>query len=77
MSAVPATAGLAHSDAFDLAKGRDERRTAGPCLQPFPKQMYGRHRDWTLAEYVCQQNNRNFTTDDGKAGINLSFEETK
>src|ERR1700752_241183 len=30
---------------------------------------YGRHRDWTLAEYVCQQNNRNFTTDDGKAGI--------
>jgi hypothetical protein len=39
--------------------------------------VYGRHRDWTLAEYVCQQNNRNFTTDDGKAGINLSFEETK
>src|SRR5262245_41136600 len=33
--------------------------------------VYGRHRDWTLAEYVCQQNNRNFTTDDGKAGINL------
>jgi hypothetical protein len=32
---------------------------------------YGRHRDWTLAEYVCQQNNRNFTTEDGKAGINL------
>ena len=38
---------------------------------------YGRHRDWTLAEYVCQQNNRNFTTDDGKAGIDLSFEEEK
>jgi hypothetical protein len=36
---------------------------------------YGRHRDWTLAEYVCQQNNRNFTTDDGKAGIDLTFEE--
>jgi hypothetical protein len=33
--------------------------------------VYGRHRDWTLAEYVCQQNNRNYTTDDGKAGINL------
>jgi len=33
--------------------------------------QYGRHRDWTLAEYVCQQNNRNFVTDDGKAGINL------
>jgi hypothetical protein len=37
--------------------------------------VYGRHRDWTLAEYVCQQNNRNFTTEDGKAGINLKFEE--
>jgi hypothetical protein len=35
---------------------------------------YGRHRDWTLAEYVCQQNNRNFTTDDGKAGINLEHQ---
>jgi hypothetical protein len=35
---------------------------------------YGRHRDWTLAEYVCQQNNRNFTTDDGKAGIDLRHE---
>ena len=35
---------------------------------------YGRHRDWTLAEYVCQQNNRNFTTEDGKAGINLEHD---
>ena len=35
---------------------------------------YARHPDWTLAEYVCQQNNRNFTTEDGKAGINLEFE---
>jgi hypothetical protein len=34
---------------------------------------FGRHRDWTLAEYICQQNNRNFTTDDGKAGIDLEF----
>jgi hypothetical protein len=33
--------------------------------------LYGRHRDWTLSEYVCQQNNRNYTTEDGKAGINL------
>jgi hypothetical protein len=38
---------------------------------------YGRHRDWTLAEYQCQQNNRNFTTDDGKAGIDLTFEDKK
>ena len=40
--------------------------------KPFTStRLYGRHRDWTLAEYVCQQNNRNYTTDDGKAGINL------
>jgi hypothetical protein len=39
------------------------------------KAVYGRHRDWTLAEYVCQQNNRNFVTDDGKAGINLKHED--
>jgi hypothetical protein len=44
--------------------------------KPFTRTAsYGRHRDWTLAEYVCQQNNRNFTTDDGKSGIDLSFEE--
>ena len=36
--------------------------------------VYGRHRDWTLAEYVCQQNNRNFVTEDGKAGVNLKHE---
>jgi hypothetical protein len=34
--------------------------------------VYGRHRDWNLAEYICQQNNRNFVTDDGKAGIDLT-----
>jgi hypothetical protein len=32
---------------------------------------YARHSDWTLAEYICQQNNRNFVDADGKAGINL------
>ena len=32
---------------------------------------YARHADWTLAEYICQQNNRNFVGEDGKAGINL------
>jgi hypothetical protein len=41
------------------------------------KRGYGRHRDWTLAEYVCQQNNRNFTTSDGKSGINLQYEVKK
>lgn len=30
-----------------------------------------RHRNWTIAEYVCQENNRNFVDQNGKAGINL------
>lgn len=45
-------------------------------LKPWTRTAhYGRHRDWTLAEYQCQQNNRNFTTEDGKSGIDLDFEE--
>ncbi|MGH8248098.1 MAG: hypothetical protein ACREUU_16880 [Gammaproteobacteria bacterium] len=31
-----------------------------------------RHRDWTIAEYICQENNRNFVDDKGKAGVNLN-----
>ncbi len=31
-----------------------------------------RHRDWDIAEYVCEQNNRNFVNDEGKAGIILN-----
>jgi hypothetical protein len=32
---------------------------------------FTRHRDWTLTEYICQQNNRNSLDASGKAGINL------
>jgi len=40
--------------------------------KPFVKTAtYARHPDWTLAEYICQQNNRNFVDADGKPGINL------
>jgi hypothetical protein len=31
-----------------------------------------RHRSWTIAEYICEQNNRNFVDKNGKAGVNLS-----
>jgi hypothetical protein len=31
-----------------------------------------RHRDWTIAEYICEENNRNFLDPSGKAGVNLS-----
>jgi hypothetical protein len=31
-----------------------------------------RHRDWTIAEYICEENNRNFVDESGKAGVDLS-----
>jgi hypothetical protein len=31
-----------------------------------------RHRDWTLAEYICEENNRNSVDQNGKARINLA-----
>jgi len=36
-----------------------------------------RHRSWTIAEYVCEDNNRNFVDQNGKAGINLTPPGTK
>jgi hypothetical protein len=32
-----------------------------------------RHRDWTIAEYICEENNRNFVDPSGKAGVNLTL----
>lgn len=33
---------------------------------------FKRHRDWTIDEYVCEQNNRNFVDQNGRAGIVLA-----
>jgi hypothetical protein len=33
---------------------------------------YARHPEWSLAEYICEQNNRN-SFENGKAGIDLTF----
>ena len=30
-----------------------------------------RYRSWTIAEYICEENNRNFVDDRGKAGVIL------
>jgi hypothetical protein len=30
-----------------------------------------RHRDWTISEYICEENNRNFVDASGKAGVKL------
>jgi len=35
-----------------------------------------RHRNWTIAEYVCQENNRNSVDASGRAGINLAKPDT-
>lgn len=41
--------------------------------KPFTRTAtFARHSDWTMAEYICQQNNRNFVDENGKAGINLN-----
>ena len=32
-----------------------------------------RHRDWTIAEYICEENNRNFMDSTGKAGVDLTL----
>jgi hypothetical protein len=31
-----------------------------------------RHRNWTTAEYICEENNRNSVDQSGKAGLNLT-----
>jgi len=31
-----------------------------------------RHRSWTIAEYICEENNRNSVDANGKAGVNLA-----
>ena len=32
-----------------------------------------RHRNWTTAEYICEENNRNFVDSSGKAGVDLTL----
>jgi hypothetical protein len=36
-----------------------------------------RHRNWTTAEYICEENNRNFVDSTGKAGVDLTLPGTK
>jgi len=33
---------------------------------------FERHRNWTIAEYICEENNRNSVDEQGKARINLA-----
>ena len=36
-----------------------------------------RHRNWTIAEYICEENNRNFMDASGKAGVDLTLPSAK
>ncbi|HVY79674.1 MAG TPA: hypothetical protein VG994_01725 [Steroidobacteraceae bacterium] len=76
--------GLQHSDKMRIeerfritAPDRMEIRTTvyDPVALTKPwttVKTLARHRDWDIAEYVCEQNNRNFVNDEGKAGIILN-----
>ena len=35
--------------------------------------MLARHREWTIREYICEENNRNFLDAQGKAGVKLTL----
>jgi len=37
-----------------------------------PPRTLARHRSWTIAEYICEENNRNFVDEKGNAGTNLA-----
>ncbi len=42
-------------------------------VQPWTTtRTFKRHRDWTISEYVCEQNNRNLVDQSGRAGIVLA-----
>lgn len=44
--------------------------------EPWTRELaYERQPEWNLMEYVCQENNRNSLTPDGKAGVDLEYSE--
>jgi hypothetical protein len=81
--------GLEHSDQMRIVermrKNDDDRLEIETTIydpvalqKPWTtKRVYGHHPDWTLAEYICQENNRNYTTAEGKAGIDLDYEDQR
>jgi hypothetical protein len=61
---------LADPKTLDIATTIDDPEA---LAKPWSRTItYARHPDWTLAEYICQQNNRNFVDASGKAGIDLT-----
>jgi hypothetical protein len=78
-------AGVQHSDKMHIVErlrlsdpNMLEIRTTiddpGVLAQPWTfVGRYARHADWSLTEYVCEQNNRNSVDATGKASINLDL----
>ena len=61
---------LKNPDTLEVVTTVDDKEA---LTAPFTRTTtFARHADWTMAEYICQQNNRNSVGDDGKAGINLA-----
>jgi hypothetical protein len=56
----------------DMLEIRTRIEDPGVLAQPWEfVGRFARHRDWSLAEYICEQNNRNAVDASGKASINL------
>jgi hypothetical protein len=61
---------LRDANTLEIATTVDD---AEALTKPFTRTAtFARHSDWTMAEYICQQNNRNSVDEKGKAGINLN-----
>jgi hypothetical protein len=62
--------GLKDPNTLEIVTTVDDKEA---LTAPFARTAtFARHADWTMAEYICQQNNRNGLSDDGKAKINLA-----
>lgn len=76
--------GVGHSDQMRIVErfkelDKDTMQIATTIIDPkvlrepwTVARNYVRHADWTMEEYVCQQNNRDSADPEGRAGINLS-----
>jgi hypothetical protein len=75
--------GVPHSDQMKITERfslRDDNTLQVETTITDPKALtqpyttpgtYARHRDWTIAEYVCEENNRNYVNSSGQEGIVL------
>jgi hypothetical protein len=83
-SAIELERGVPHSDKMKIV---ERIRLSGPNTMTIETTLtdtealtapvvsnntLSRHREWTIAEYICEENNRNFVDASGKAGVRLA-----